>query len=254
MRVFAINLAQRTDKRERLLGECQQHHIAVEIVDAVDGRQLSAQELLQLAYDYPQSGLTLGEIGCALSHLAIYKRMIDENCPLAMVLEDDIVLKPGINAVMNAIEEREKTNHAPQIYLLSPSHFYLETFKKPLCPGYFVHRIADAYYGYAYIINQPAAKALYNFLRPVAYEADRWGYFQQLGLARVDCIVPPVVGTFDQKKTASDLESDRKPLILKRAAYYRAQRKQMPLVKKLKKTFWKAIGIHFVKVVRQKLD
>ena len=256
MKVYGINLRQRADKRKHLLEECSRHNIDIEIIDAVDGRQLSQEELQQCAHDYPASGLTLGEIGCALSHLKIYQKMIDAHCPL--ILEDDILFNDEVGEVLDGIKLHEKKAsqfkaNQPRVYLLSPSHLYWGRFKETLHKQYTLNKIADAYYGYAYVLNLYAAQSLKTFLQPVAYEIDRWGFFQQMNVARVWCVVPSPVASMDDDKTTSDLEATRKKLILKRAAYYRTQRKQMPFFIKLKKMLWKTIGIHFVKIVRKKL-
>lgn len=257
MTVYGINLKRRTDKREHLLEECSKHNIKINIIDAVDGSQLLEEEIKQYVFDYPANGLTLGEIGCGLSHLKIYQKIIDTSCPLALILEDDILLNDDINGVLDSIMLHEKMEDAikpnqPRIYLLSPSHLYWGRFKKKLYKEYSLNKISDAYFGYAYVINQCAAQSLKNFLQPLAYEIDRWGFFQQMGVAKIWCVVPPPVASIDDNKVASDLEGERKKVILKRSAYFRAQRKKMPFSLKLKKMFWKIIGIHFVKSVRVK--
>ena len=46
--------------------------------------------------------LTLGEIGCYISHMCIWQKMVDEAIPFCVVLEDDLFIQPHLNAVINA--------------------------------------------------------------------------------------------------------------------------------------------------------
>ena len=47
--------------------------------------------------------LTAGELGCALSHLRIYKKMIDEKIETALILEDDCELLPAFKDILPEI-------------------------------------------------------------------------------------------------------------------------------------------------------
>lgn len=251
MRVFAINLSHRTDKKAHILNEGKKHGLDIELIEAVNGAQLTDADFQELVHDYPACCLTKGEVGCALSHLNIYKKMMDENCPLALILEDDAVLGSDVVEVLEALQRIDR-NDAARAYLLSGSHYYIESGSAPLVGPYALYRIVDAFYAYAYVVNLEAAKAMYERLRPVVFEADRWMFFQQLGIVSVRCIEPAVVKSNDDEKVSSDLESSRTALILERAAYLRKVKKQFPFKVKLKKLFWKLIQRRFVKVVRQK--
>jgi glycosyl transferase family 25 len=75
--------------------------------EAVDGRGFDLDT--HPAYDglrrrlFFGRDLTKGELGCLLSHRAIYQHMVDNNIPAAVVLEDDVFFKPDFPAVLQAI-------------------------------------------------------------------------------------------------------------------------------------------------------
>ncbi|XP_045429619.1 inactive glycosyltransferase 25 family member 3 isoform X4 [Pipistrellus kuhlii] len=79
--VFVISLARRPDRRERMLSSLWEMEISGRVVDAVDGRALNSSVLRSLGVDLlpgyqdPYSGrsLTKGEVGCFLSHHAIWE-------------------------------------------------------------------------------------------------------------------------------------------------------------------------------------
>lgn len=107
---FIIHLKRATARRphvERLQTACP---APAEIVDAVDGNELSAGELAtvytpnlhQPAYPFP---LRPAEIGCFLSHRRCWQKIVDENLPHALVFEDDASLDMHIAA--NALRMAE---------------------------------------------------------------------------------------------------------------------------------------------------
>ena len=250
MKVFAINLASQTEKKAHILNECARHGIDVEIFDAINGKELSEKELQEQVYDYPACHLTRGEIGCALSHISIYQRMVEERHPLALILEDDAILGENITSVLQAIKTIENDDNVqPRAYLLSPSLTHLDSFKKQLNQQHTLNRVVNAHFTYAYVLNLAAAKALASFLMPVRYEADRWAVFQQMGLVEIHCIVPAPASTNDEDKAASDIENERAGIMKIRGDYLRQLRKkEMPFGKKLLRIFWKLlISMHLVK-------
>lgn len=101
-RVFVISLKKSTHRHELLQKTLQ--GLDYEIFWGVDGTNLEIDNLInqELINTNGQKGnqLTLGEIGCALSHLSVYKKIIDLNLDSALILEDDLFLnKVGRNCL-----------------------------------------------------------------------------------------------------------------------------------------------------------
>ncbi|HNG94866.1 MAG TPA: glycosyltransferase family 25 protein [Acidobacteriota bacterium] len=102
--IWVISLQRSTDRRAHITQHLTSHNLAFEICDAVDGQQLTASDLA--LYDARQSiqclgrEMTHGEIGCALSHLRLQQRMVNENIEEVLILEDDAVLKFGFFEVL----------------------------------------------------------------------------------------------------------------------------------------------------------
>jgi glycosyl transferase family 25 len=78
-------------------------YIPFEFFDAIDGNYLLntkeslsdyLKDILYYRYQYISSDtkLTSGEIGCFLSHVLLWKKIINENISPALILEDDIIL------------------------------------------------------------------------------------------------------------------------------------------------------------------
>ncbi|MDE8034810.1 glycosyltransferase family 25 protein [Actinobacillus equuli subsp. equuli] len=91
--IFVISLANSV-RRKIISARLNSLGLAFEFIDAVNGRDLTEEQLSQVDYDfYPQRfggkhKLKLGEIGCAMSHIKAYQNNIKE----AIILEDDAIV------------------------------------------------------------------------------------------------------------------------------------------------------------------
>jgi glycosyl transferase family 25 len=75
-----------------------------ELVDAVDGTSLTADDRraysrMRALYDLGR-GLSAGEVGCALSHLSLLRRLVDEDLPDALIVEDDVAPGPQLERLL----------------------------------------------------------------------------------------------------------------------------------------------------------
>lgn len=137
--------------------------------------------------------LSKGELGCALSHLAVYDVMVSENIPHALVLEDDAnILDPKLSATLSKLATLYPPE-TPVVVLLNHVPRYDGNKKADLDDGRCVY---DAYRGvgaHAYFITRAAAKILGENLYPVYVVADKWEYFQERFI-EVKALVPYSVG------------------------------------------------------------
>lgn len=77
-----------------------------QVLDAVVGRDLSDSEraaiytpnLFRPAYPFP---LSVGEIGCFLSHRKAWQRIVDSGDPFGLVSEDDVVPEEGFETALD---------------------------------------------------------------------------------------------------------------------------------------------------------
>ena len=101
--IFVVSLADALSRRAPLLGQLGSMGLEHEVVAAVDGRRGLPPDC-EKYIDRAGTILNLGrkmadaEYACALSHHSIYRRILDEGLPGAIVLEDDAILQPGFAA------------------------------------------------------------------------------------------------------------------------------------------------------------
>jgi glycosyl transferase family 25 len=105
--VFVISLTDAGERRARISEQLSALSIPFEFVDAIDGRSgLPAQyeRMIDRAGTLVQErrGMSDAEYACALSHMSVYKRILDQNLPGAIVLEDDAILGAGFAAYRGA--------------------------------------------------------------------------------------------------------------------------------------------------------
>lgn len=92
--------------------------IEYEFISEIYGKNLSDKELEKSVYDYKNCFITLGKIGCALSHLKIYQKMLDENIPYALILEDDAIFTQDTLKYIRKIDEFLKQSDFELVLLM----------------------------------------------------------------------------------------------------------------------------------------
>lgn len=101
-KVFLINLDKSQDRLEVCRQNLARYGIEFERVPAVYGKDLSQQQIDQF-YDGQsnQTGykkpLSIGELGCYLSHVHCWQKIIAEDLDYALILEDDFKLSESFN-------------------------------------------------------------------------------------------------------------------------------------------------------------
>ena len=105
LKTFVINLERRKDRLQFVKEQLDQLGIDFDRISAIDGNTLTAQQenivnQQKFALECKRQ-VVKGEIGCALSHRAVWQKMVEENIPYALILEDDVKLKPELVSLVN---------------------------------------------------------------------------------------------------------------------------------------------------------
>lgn len=167
--IFIINLLRDIDKKSHIMAMLKPLNVNYQFFEAVDGKQLTQLEIAKI-YDQKKAkklrkrDLVVGELGCSLSHLGIYKKMIAEGIERAIILEDDAVLEDGFLQVINEIESFP--NDWELVLLGYGNPKYDCKIKKTNInnlSGYYLYQsIAKISCTHGYIINQNGAKKILN--------------------------------------------------------------------------------------------
>ena len=93
MKIFIINLKRADAKRERMKGLLEEIGCDYEFFEAIDGSHVDTSKFKASSYwmdPYHHTHMTEGEIGCALSHFMVWKKIVESNIDRAIILEDDV--------------------------------------------------------------------------------------------------------------------------------------------------------------------
>lgn len=92
---FVINLERSKDRMAFMKSQLKAHGIHYERIEAVDGSKLSSDEKTKHVTPFCRKLCTPSMMGCALSHIRLWRKCLDEGYDRVMVMEDDAELTPG---------------------------------------------------------------------------------------------------------------------------------------------------------------
>ncbi|KAL9124181.1 MAG: hypothetical protein Q9217_006467 [Psora testacea] len=105
--IFVLSLPDRVDRREPLIAGANATNMTLTVLDAVRDRQIPESE-------WPESWATNGwtpkegELGCLMSHVKTWRKIIDENITSALIMESDADWDMRIKQTMVGIGEGTK--------------------------------------------------------------------------------------------------------------------------------------------------
>lgn len=184
MKAFVVNLDRNPERLASFSGQMGGLGLSYERIAAVDGRAIAYRHCLRELL-VEQRWLEPGEIGCALSHLAVYAKMRDEGIDKAVVFEDDVLLAPELVRVLKEAESFLRLD-CPQVVLLNAHGC-------SVARGAGVERIEGGMCTDGYVLNRAAAELILRMNTPVVCPADRWVRWMRRGGLELYRIWPTTV-------------------------------------------------------------
>jgi len=185
MKIFVINLKSSVERRETMVKQLNKLELPYEIFEAVRGSELSEEEILsyydKTYYRQRPDYYSPGMVGCTLSHFFLYKKMVEENIDVALILEDDMVLNKNLPGMLDLIAMEIRKDEV--VMLFYQSYFPIElsassaTYLKDTYSLYQVSGIKGLRSTGGYIITLEAATSLAKNLLPFTSFPDDWKSF-----------------------------------------------------------------------------
>lgn len=239
IQVYIINLKKDEDRKKNILIELKKQNIEnFELVEAIDGNKLKDEELNLLTYKNKKlinpwnTKMSPSQIGCALSHIKIYKKFIKSNFQFALILEDDAYFLDKFTEDLKKFILKNFV-YEKQIILLSQlKEFYSQSLDK--INNYEIVSVTNAFFTHSYLINKEAAKSIINFNYPIKTIADNFVFFKIYCGINITGLNPFLL---DQNKNEfiSTIEAPEKSLkkifLIKRSLY----KMKMKFLKKFNK-------------------
>lgn len=193
--IWVINLERASERREFMRGQLEALGLPYEFLTAVDGHQLGSRARHE--YSRVRAVLELGrqmtapEIGCALSHLAAYERLLAEDLEEALILEDDVELGGDVPAVLDA------RGGLPADWDLVTLYHGQRARPVPFGPSFVAGRrfcTFERVWGtQGYLVRRSAAERLMCLGRPVRLPSDELLYRPGEARLRVYGVTPPAL-------------------------------------------------------------
>ena len=180
--IFVISL-KNSHRREFIAKRLNGLGLQFEFFDAVYGKALSEEELAKVDYQYYQDfdnkRLTLGEIGCALSHIQVYEHIKKNNIAEAIILEDDAIVSTHFKAILQAAIEKLPSRYEILFFDHGKAKSY-PLIKKCLPEGYKLVRYRypsknsrrSIMKATAYMVNLAGVEKLLKYAYPLRMPAD----------------------------------------------------------------------------------
>lgn len=215
MKYFVINLAKDTVRKNNMINKLSDLNLDYEFIDATYGPDIADADL---PYFYNESRaikvrttLAKSEVGCALSHIKIYQKIVQENLPYAVVLEDDVTINADTSDVIAILEKDGYLKRdASDIILLGGGRFrYSNWYIQKITDKYRFVPVYDRAWGaYGYIITNTAARSLLSNLVPVHTVIDYWDYYARNRWVSLKAVIPKLI-TIADDGVNSNIELDR---------------------------------------------
>lgn len=167
IKAHVINLEKNKERYERFMESYDLNEIHIERFNAIVGKDLDPEKYIsknaynklllmeEKGYRTQHSELSRGAIGCYLSHVELYKKLINDNCEYYLIFEDDAILLPDS---YNTILEILKT--APKDWdIINLSVGYGYTYYKDFVSDEYI-KYKHFYGTLCYIINKKGARKI----------------------------------------------------------------------------------------------
>jgi glycosyl transferase, family 25 len=216
MRTYIVNLARSPERRAHMVSELDKVDLEYEFVEGVDGRDLDISDARLVDSDWlREDPYWSGVVGCSLSHLKVYSKVLQTEAPKALVLEDDVVLPDDMPALIEEIaphmgqveaillhhHRRGRAERGEKYRFLSRGSVELLGSTTLAAPA----DVGDIAGTGAYLITREACERMLNSMLPIRARADDWEFFCQHGLLEaVRCVIPMPVLTNTEFRTTID--------------------------------------------------
>ena len=191
MKIYLINLDKNPERLQSVDARLRKLGVAYERIAGVLGTALTREDLhkkinrfrMWCAVGYPMEP---GQIGCALSQIKVFRRMIQDGADVCCVLEDDVTPDFRFPEQLKRVSDWVDVSR-PQVVLLT-------NYGKEHHDDWKILPTKGDTSAEAFVIT---AKAVRNILRanfPVAVPADWWKYWRKHGLIELYHAYPTVFG------------------------------------------------------------
>jgi glycosyl transferase, family 25 len=196
VRAYVINLARSSDRRAHITAELKKAGLEYEFITAVDGQELDLGDPAIIDPSFVTRIIfPAGSAGCALSHVNVYRKVIDDGVDAALVIEDDVMLPADIVSLADAVAGQLSGAEVALLSFDSPEPCRVSREGSVSLPSQRLLALpidlTQPRSTGTYVITREACERMAKSLLPIKVQADMWWSFYREGLLdRVRCVVP----------------------------------------------------------------
>ncbi len=244
LHVFVISLPGVRPRRDYICQHLSELGLAFEVYDGVDGHHLSPSQ--RSAYGAVEARARLGrdllpgEIGCALSHIGVFRTIVERRIEEALVLEDDAVLSTDTIEVLRRRATLQKDRDVVLLHHQgdsgpTPRGAEISAWGRiPIWDRFHSGRFVEhAWSTGAYLITQAGAKKLLQVAHPIWSPIDQLTGTPGAANLRLYGIRPPCVGEKSLPSTMEGRTEAQVELLSKRQRDAPLRQKLAPLAGRL---------------------
>lgn len=238
MEIFYINLDKDVKRRDSMERQLCILGLDYTRITGVDGRHICESELGEFysgsrALRYQSRHLSRAEIGCALSHISVYQKVVNEGISCALILEDDVLLPEELSCSLNELEALVDVER-PEVLLLSSARGDTSSASLTRFSGdYRSIPFLKGYYNSSYIITNLAAQALLKELQPVGDVADCWGRLRRYKVVDIWALSPHLIDQAQETFGSSTTDDFHHPNSLRERGMYKMRRLRCVLMDRI---------------------
>ena len=181
--------------------------------------------------------LTRGELASTFNHMLCFKKFLNSENDIAIILEDDadFIVDEFICVIELFIKIINKNKL--EVFLLTPVISYLNNNSIGLNQNYKVVEVVQSLDSAGYIVNRETAKKLLCANSTAWFIMDDWVRYKRHANVNVYSVIPPILNQ-NLSKFKSNLMHSRNNVIKSRTLKYVLTRISYKIIADAKKYFW----------------
>lgn len=166
MHYFFISDTNNQTRYDHIKSECNKIGLPLQIFPAIMGKDLKEEEKRRLV---ATTGFLIdGEIGCALSHLAVMKRLLESDWPYVVIFEDDMTFSEGVTeSILTKVADFCDSTKEARVLALQPAETYFDRVAH--IEGYTIYSTPRFMRTHGYVVNRLAAEAILLIQSPIQF-------------------------------------------------------------------------------------
>ncbi|AWA98778.1 hypothetical protein VH1709_contig00033-0165 [Vibrio harveyi] len=188
--VYVVSLESDVNKRETISSLLESYDIDFEFVEAVYGRDIEIDNLNEMKSKFIEYGREIGpgEVGCFLSHIRTYEKIISQDNNWAIILEDDVFFDVRFKNFIDGFSDKELMED--NLYILGGQEGLVSEpmqvkslfrnsmignakFRKTINSSKYIYRTC------CYLMNKKMAKKILELVDRKYYLIDDWYFLSQ---------------------------------------------------------------------------